>query len=186
MRRNCQHTRSKLVTRFSQRRDTPPNHASACRPFGSEHRDAETSPLMSRGDAPMKPPARDRLALLGWPRTGRYGGINQCPSPRFRLASTGPWSGSFVPRPTSSSGPTPARADRAARRAVSPDTPGCSVGITIPVWHGRWSKRYYWQVPGHAVRDSGDIGTATREALTMAETQWPGLTDIVFRLSTGI
>jgi hypothetical protein len=58
--------------------------------------------------------------------------------------------------------------------------------LTIPVWPSKWRGGYYWHVPDTHVRWSSDIGTATREALELAESMNPGLADINFHLTAGL
>jgi hypothetical protein len=57
------------------------------------------------------------------------------------------------------------------------------MNLTILLWRAPHGGGYYWQVPTHPVQWSGDIGTAAKEALTLASTTYPNITAVAFTLA---
>lgn len=57
--------------------------------------------------------------------------------------------------------------------------------INIPMWRGRVTGQYYYQVPGQVVRFAGDFGTASREALALVEQTTPEFTNVSIHFTTG-
>lgn len=57
------------------------------------------------------------------------------------------------------------------------------MSIMILLWHASHRGGYYWQVPTHPIKWSGDLGTATKEAVTLAEATYHNITTITFTVA---
>jgi hypothetical protein len=57
------------------------------------------------------------------------------------------------------------------------------VSLTIQLWRSYRGVGYYWQVPTHPVQWSGDIGTAAKDAMTLARATYGNINSVSFTIA---
>lgn len=55
--------------------------------------------------------------------------------------------------------------------------------LTVTLWRGKYTRDYWWQIPGRPAQCASDLGTAAKEAMEHVTLLHPNIAHVSFTLS---